>query len=171
MHQYTCSQSAHGQHLRLDDWLQGVPGKFTSMITPLIATRGSIMALVSVALSQHPCCPPPSDKRLRVVLLPMLRQRPQVHLRISHKYIPVEYFRKGTNMKRIIAAPDSFKESLSAQEAARRIADGVHQVLPSAEVIQIPLSDGGEGLTDALVNAAGGTFQASEVTGPLGEKS
>lgn len=73
-------------------------------------------------------------------------------------------------MKRIIAAPDSFKESLSAQEAARRIAEGVRRVMPSAEVIQIPLSDGGEGLTEALVNAAGGLFHFREVTGPLGGK-
>lgn len=72
-------------------------------------------------------------------------------------------------MPRIIVAPDSFKESLTAAEVAVHIADGVHKVLPFAEVIQIPLSDGGEGLTECLVLATGGRFLHCKVTGPLGE--
>lgn len=73
-------------------------------------------------------------------------------------------------MPRIIVAPDSFKESLTAAEVASHIADGIHKVLPSAEVIQIPLADGGEGLTDALIFGTAGRFITREVTGPLGDQ-
>lgn len=73
-------------------------------------------------------------------------------------------------MKRIIVAPDSFKESLSATGVAYHIAEGIHKVLPAAEVIRIPLSDGGEGLLDALISGTAGRFITREVTGPLGKK-
>jgi glycerate kinase len=73
-------------------------------------------------------------------------------------------------MNRIIVAPDSFKESLTAAQVASHIVDGIRKVLPAAEVIEIPLSDGGEGLTDALISGTGGQFISREVTGPLGEK-
>ena len=54
---------------------------------------------------------------------------------------------------KIVCAPDSFKESLSAAEAAAALARGVRRVLPEAEVVEIPLSDGGEGFLDALAAA------------------
>jgi len=73
-------------------------------------------------------------------------------------------------MKRIIVAPDSFKESLTAARAASCIAEGIHKVLPDAEIIQIPLSDGGEGLTDTLVAGTGGQFIHTEVSSPVGER-
>lgn len=73
-------------------------------------------------------------------------------------------------MMRILVAPDSFKESLTASEVASFIAEGIHRVLPTAEVISIPLSDGGEGLIDTLVSGTVGSFIIKEVTGPLGEK-
>lgn len=71
---------------------------------------------------------------------------------------------------RILVAPDSFKESLTAVEAAAFIAEGIRRVLPTAEVISIPLSDGGEGLLDTLVAGTAGRYIITEVTGPLGEK-
>jgi glycerate kinase len=73
-------------------------------------------------------------------------------------------------LKRIIVAPDSFKESLKASEAAAMMASGIRRVLPEAEVVEVPLSDGGEGLTECLVSARGGRVVQREVTGPLGEK-
>ncbi len=73
-------------------------------------------------------------------------------------------------MNRIIVAPDSFKESLTAAEVASYVADGIRKVLPTAEVIEVPLSDGGEGLTDALISGTGGRFIDREVTDPLGKK-
>ncbi|MBE3581078.1 MAG: glycerate kinase [Thermoanaerobacteraceae bacterium] len=72
-------------------------------------------------------------------------------------------------MKRIVIAPDSFKESLEAPEVAAAIAAGVKRVLPAAETIEVPLADGGEGLISTLVAATGGRVEAATVTGPLGE--
>jgi len=73
-------------------------------------------------------------------------------------------------MCRIIAAPDSYKESLSAQEAAAWISRGIKRILPAAEVIEVPLSDGGEGLTPSLIASANGSLVDCEVTAPLGNK-
>jgi glycerate kinase len=69
----------------------------------------------------------------------------------------------------IIVAPDSFKGSLTALEAADAIVQGVRDVLPDAEIVSIPLADGGEGTVDALVRATEGRIVRVEVTGPLGE--
>ena len=71
---------------------------------------------------------------------------------------------------RLIIAPDKFKGSMSAREAAVMIAEGVKTVYPGADIIMLPLSDGGEGLVDTLVSGKNGIFQESIVTGPLGKK-
>lgn len=71
---------------------------------------------------------------------------------------------------RILIAPDSYKGSLTAAEAADTMADAVLAELPDAEVRRIPLADGGEGTVDALVAACGGRIVPIEVTGPLGER-
>ena len=71
---------------------------------------------------------------------------------------------------RILIAPDSFKESLSAAEAADRIAEGVLRVVPAARITRLPLSDGGEGLTETLVAAMAGRMLAREVTAPMGDR-
>ncbi|MBC7343299.1 MAG: glycerate kinase, partial [Clostridia bacterium] len=65
---------------------------------------------------------------------------------------------------RIIVAPDSFKESLTAVEAAAAIANGIRQVLPEAKIEEVPVSDGGEGLVEALVSATGGKMVSCQVT-------
>lgn len=57
---------------------------------------------------------------------------------------------------KIVIAPDSFKESLSARQAARAIADGFRTVVPDADLIELPAGDGGEGASEALVFARGG---------------
>ena len=67
----------------------------------------------------------------------------------------------------ILIAPDSFKGSLSAQEAASAIEQGVLQLLPDARVLQHPIADGGEGLVSVLVPALKGRFVTTEVNGPL----
>ncbi|MCG0240050.1 MAG: glycerate kinase [Firmicutes bacterium] len=69
---------------------------------------------------------------------------------------------------RIVVAPDSFKGSLTAAEAARAMARGVRAVWPEAEVLEVPMADGGEGTVDALVAATGGRYVTRQVTGPLG---
>jgi glycerate kinase len=73
-------------------------------------------------------------------------------------------------MQRVIVAPDSFKESLNASQAAERITEGIIKNHPSAQVIQVPLSDGGEGMTESIIAAAGGRLIEARVTGPLGNK-
>ena len=74
----------------------------------------------------------------------------------------------GPSMK-IVIAPDSFKESLTAAEACEAIARGLRAVLPDAILDKCPMADGGEGTVDALVTATNGTFQRTTVAGPLGE--
>jgi len=68
---------------------------------------------------------------------------------------------------KIIVAPNSFKGSLSAAQAAAAIARGVRQAFPDAEVVEIPVADGGEGTVDALVSARKGTYRSVQVDGPL----
>ncbi len=59
-------------------------------------------------------------------------------------------------MVKIVCAPDSFKESMTAAQAAAAMARGVRRVLPAANVVQVPMADGGEGTLDALVSALDG---------------
>ena len=70
---------------------------------------------------------------------------------------------------KIIVAPNSFKGSLSATQAAKAIARGVREVVPDAEVVEIPIADGGEGTVEALVSAHRGTYEWLNVEGPLGD--
>ncbi len=71
---------------------------------------------------------------------------------------------------RIMIACDSFKGSLSSSEAAAAIARGVLQVFPDAEIICLPVADGGEGTAQALTQALGGKLYQTAVSGPLGKK-
>ena len=61
----------------------------------------------------------------------------------------------GIVMK-ILIAPNNYKESISAEAAARSLEKGLLSINPSLETTCLPLSDGGEGFTKALVNATGG---------------
>lgn len=69
----------------------------------------------------------------------------------------------------VLVAPSGFKESLSANEVAEHIAAGVSRVMPEAGLLKAPMVDGGEGFTEALVAATGGTLHRLRVTGPVGE--
>lgn len=69
---------------------------------------------------------------------------------------------------KIVVAPNSFKGSLSATQAAKAIASGARQAIPGAEVVEIPVADGGEGTAEALVSANQGTYGWVNVEGPLG---
>ncbi len=71
---------------------------------------------------------------------------------------------------KIVVAPDSFKESLRAKEVAEIIEEGIKRVFPQAEVIKVPLADGGEGTVEAILEARGGKVISQEVTSPLGER-
>ncbi len=70
---------------------------------------------------------------------------------------------------KILCAPDSFKESLTAVEAAKAMARGIAAALPDAIVDLCPIADGGEGTVEALVTATHGELRVTEVLGPLGK--
>ncbi len=70
---------------------------------------------------------------------------------------------------RIIVAPDSYKGSLSALAVAQAMERGIHAVFSEAEVLKVPIADGGEGTVEALVAATGGRLLYAEVRGPLGD--
>lgn len=70
---------------------------------------------------------------------------------------------------RVVVAPDSYKGSMTAAEAAEAMARGVRRLWPDAEVTMVPMADGGEGTVQALVDATGGQVVTTTVTGPLGE--
>ncbi len=71
---------------------------------------------------------------------------------------------------KIIVAPDSFKGSNNTIAVANSIENGIRKVFPKAEIIKIPIADGGEGTVDALVLSTRGQFREVNVSGPLGEK-
>jgi len=70
---------------------------------------------------------------------------------------------------KVVIAPNSYKESLEAAEAARAIAEGVLQVSPGATVDLCPMADGGDGTVAAMVAATGGRLVSADVFGPVGE--
>ena len=71
---------------------------------------------------------------------------------------------------KIVVAPDSFKGSLTASEVSDAIEQGVREIFPEAEIVKIPMADGGDGTVQCLVNATGGEILREKVTGPLGDE-
>lgn len=69
---------------------------------------------------------------------------------------------------KIVIAPDSFKESLSAPEVCNAIEAGIRSFFHEAEIVNIPLADGGEGTVETLVAATSGVIHKVVVTGPRG---
>ncbi|MYM67137.1 glycerate kinase [Pseudoduganella sp. FT55W] len=70
---------------------------------------------------------------------------------------------------KIVIAPDSFKESLTAMAVANEIEAGFREIFPDAEYRKLPVADGGEGTVQAMIDASRGKLVGLEVTGPLGE--
>ncbi len=68
---------------------------------------------------------------------------------------------------KIVIAPDSFKESLTALEVAQAIQQGFARVFPEAEYQLVPMADGGEGSVQSLVDATHGSLQKISVIAPL----
>ena len=69
---------------------------------------------------------------------------------------------------KVIIAPDSFKDSLSAQGVADAIAQGLAEVWPDAQLIKCPMADGGEGTVASVLAACNGQWRHTRVRGPLG---
>ena len=70
---------------------------------------------------------------------------------------------------RVLIAPDKFRGTLTAVEAARAIATGWRRGRPNDRLEEVPLADGGEGTMDTLVSALGGERRTTRVRGPLGD--
>ncbi len=70
---------------------------------------------------------------------------------------------------KIVIAPNAFKGSLTAVQAASAIARGVREAIPDATIVEIPVADGGDGTTEALVSAHHGEYRSVDVEGPLGD--
>lgn len=69
---------------------------------------------------------------------------------------------------KIVVASDSMKGSLTSAQVARAVAQGIKSVIPVAQVVEVPIADGGEGTTEAIVGAMNGTMVDVSVHGPLG---
>lgn len=72
---------------------------------------------------------------------------------------------------KFVIAPDSFKESMTALEAAQAIQAGLLRAIPDAQCQLIPLADGGEGTVETLVHANQGQLVATKTAGPLSDQS
>jgi glycerate 2-kinase len=70
---------------------------------------------------------------------------------------------------KVVVAPNAFKGSLTAPQAAAAMALGVRDVFPKADVVEVPVADGGDGTVEALVSALGGEYATTDVEGPLGD--
>lgn len=72
---------------------------------------------------------------------------------------------------KIVLAPDSYKNSLTAKEVAQSLRKGFERVYPDAEYVNVPMADGGEGTVQSLVDAKQGQIMTAEVVNPLGNKT
>jgi glycerate kinase len=70
---------------------------------------------------------------------------------------------------KVVIAPDSFKDSLSALGVAQAIAQAWQEVFPEAETIVCPMADGGEGTLEAVLEVCKGEWREKTVIGPLGK--
>ncbi|MCM3541779.1 glycerate kinase [Priestia megaterium] len=70
---------------------------------------------------------------------------------------------------KIVIAPDSFKESLTALRVCEAVEKGIKAHFPNAKISKVPMADGGEGTVQSLVDATGGEIIQTRVTGPLGK--
>jgi len=72
---------------------------------------------------------------------------------------------------RVLIAPDKFKGTLDASEAARSLAEGWRRADRHAEIEEVPVADGGDGTLETLVAGLGGDIHRVTVTGPLGDET
>jgi len=70
---------------------------------------------------------------------------------------------------RVLIAPDKFRGTLTAAQAAHAVRAGWRRARPDDQVVEVPMADGGEGTLDAMVEALGGERRRASVQGPLGD--
>ncbi|MBR0165436.1 MAG: glycerate kinase [Prevotella sp.] len=68
---------------------------------------------------------------------------------------------------KVVIAIDSFKGCLTSKEANQAAKEGIRSVFPDAEIVQVPVSDGGEGFMEAFHSAIGGSLIETSVRDPL----
>lgn len=83
----------------------------------------------------------------------------------------MERFIKMENLKEVVIAPDSFKESMTAQEAANAIEEGFMQIFPDWHYEKVPMADGGEGTVQSVVDALGGSIKTVTAVDAVGRES
>ena len=71
---------------------------------------------------------------------------------------------------KIVLAPDSFKESMTAKEACDAMEKGIKRVFPEAQCIKVPMADGGEGTVQSLIDATEGELIEVSTIAPLGNE-
>ena len=72
-------------------------------------------------------------------------------------------------MKKFVLVPDSFKGTLSSPEICKIVSEEIRYQYQEANIVSIPVADGGEGTTGALVEGLGGIYSCVQVTGPFGK--
>ena len=75
-----------------------------------------------------------------------------------------------SELKKILIAPDGFKESLRAIDVAKSMEIGVKKVWPNIETTLLPVADGGDGTMETIIGQSNGKIYKSNVTDPLGRK-
>lgn len=73
-------------------------------------------------------------------------------------------------MRRVVIAMDSFKGSLSSEEAGSALAEGLREAISDVDICVVPIADGGEGTAEAVATARRGRYVEAEATDPLGRK-
>lgn len=71
---------------------------------------------------------------------------------------------------KIVVAPGSFKGSLTAFQVSNAIEKGLKKIFLDADIVKVPMADGGDGTLECLVNATNGKIINKIVTGPLGNR-
>ena len=70
---------------------------------------------------------------------------------------------------KIVLAPNALKGSLTAMQAASAMEQGIRAAFPEAEILKVPVADGGDGLAEVLIDALEGEARIATVRGPLGQ--
>ncbi|MCK4908377.1 MAG: glycerate kinase [Planctomycetes bacterium] len=71
---------------------------------------------------------------------------------------------------KIVIAPNAFKECLTAEEVVRAVAHGIRQIIPHAQIVSVPIADGGDGTLPLLLQSTRGRIFRKKVSGPRGRK-
>src|SRR5919108_5433523 len=127
---------------------------------------GGVYCTVRPRASRSARATPRSQFRSRVIG-PPVPSRPMIPAR-SGATIPAGYAPR-MSPARIVVAPDKFKGTLTAAEAARALAAGWRRGDPTATVEEVPVADGGEGTLETLLSALDGDRRGARVRGPLGD--